>query len=154
MNTTKKTKENTKYPHGCKTYNEYEEYRFLHPSGFRCSECGKHVELWRGSKEEYTWKIKTGKVTKYYCSYTCMRKAEKRLQAIKDKKEAAALLNKYNGALSLSECKFVEDFKFFMEEYTNKPFQVKITDRDDFINLIKMNYGFITKEVLNVDGGK
>lgn len=131
----------TKYPHGCKTAAEYENYLIEHPSSYRCKECGKHINSYLKNMDEYVWKIKKGsggKVkTNYYCSYTCMRKAEKRDEMTKDKQASAKLLNKYNGVLSIKECKFLEELPMIIEQDKVK---LSIKTREDFYNIIRKYY--------------
>ena len=136
-----KENKNTKYPHGCKTSTEYENWLIEHPGSYHCKECGKHINSYLKNMDEYVWKIKKatgGKVrTSYYCSYTCMRKAEKRDEMTKDKKASAKLLNKYNGVLSLKECKFLEELPMIIEQDKVK---LSIKTREDFYNIIRKYY--------------
>lgn len=138
---TKKENKTTRYPHGCKTATEYENYLIEHPGSYHCKECGKHISSYFRDMSEYVWKIKKaikGKVkTNYYCSYTCMRKAEKREELVKDKKASAKLLNKYNGVLSIKECKFLEELPMIIEQDKIK---LSIKTREDFYNVIRKYY--------------
>lgn len=131
----------TKYPHGCKTSTEYETWLIEHPGSYHCKECGKLINSFFKNMEEYGWKIKKvvkGQVkTNYYCSYTCMRKAEKREEMTKDKKDSAKLLNKYNGVLSIKECKFLEELPMILGQDRVK---LKIETREDFYNIIRRYY--------------
>lgn len=146
-------KSKTKYPHGCKTASEYEEYKFLHPTGFYCKECGKFVDTWRIYLPEYSWKIKRkGRGYDYYCSYNCMRKVQKKQENLQSKQAKSKLLNKYNGELSLKECQFMEDILLFLNDedtHVNK----KVSNRKEFLEFIRIYYNDI-KRLLKFREGK
>lgn len=125
---------------------DYENWLIDHPGSFHCKECGKRINSFLKDMDEYAWKLK--KIVKgipknfYYCSYTCMRKAEKRENIVKDDKKAAAkLLNKYNGVLSLKECKFMEELQIILAQ--NK-LKLTVKTREDFYDIIKKYYKQIT----------
>ena len=52
-----------------------------------CSECGKEIIFYNFGL--YAWKKHIKGNTKYYCSYTCMRKVEARLEEEQKKKKKA-----------------------------------------------------------------
>lgn len=44
----------------------------------KCKECGKGIDFNNYNRSEYVYKKKVGDSTSYFCSWTCMRKRERK----------------------------------------------------------------------------
>lgn len=105
---------------------------------YKCAHCGKRISNFLRNMEDYSYKITENNKTKYYCSYSHMRNAQKSKQLKEQELEKQETLQRYNNKLSLEECLLLDEACAYLNID-----EIDIREHNDFDKFCKRHHNLI-----------